>query len=289
MGAAQGAPEPAAGDGAVVPRYAPAMVPIEAKIIAGCAFVGFAALELARGRFAFRDLSERGDLLLDGISALVVPLLVIPSVVFASASATELLLPDAAGRWGHLPGWAMFGALLLADDLTQYAWHRLSHSSWLYPLHRAHHSARYLSVRVVYRNNLIYYALMPGLWLTGALLYLGLAPAYGVYGGLKMVVIIGAHASVPWDAPLRRWAPTRPVIWLLERVISTPSTHAAHHGLHADDGVTHYKGNYGNFLFVWDLLFGTAKITGKRPADFGIEGLAPLPWWRELLWPYGRG
>jgi sterol desaturase/sphingolipid hydroxylase (fatty acid hydroxylase superfamily) len=43
----------------------------------------------------------------------------------------------------------------------------------MWPLHRAHHSAAYMSVRIVYRNNAFYYALMPGLWLSGVLLYLG--------------------------------------------------------------------------------------------------------------------
>ena len=50
--------------------------------------------------------------------------------------------------------------------------------------------------------------------------------------------------------------------------------------------MTHYRGNYGNFLFLWDVLFGTAKITGRRPADFGIEDLPPSTWRRELLWPW---
>jgi hypothetical protein len=38
---------------------------------------------------------------------------------------------------------------------------------------------------------------------------------YMVHGAVTMVVIIGAHASVPWDAPLRAWRVTRPLIWLL--------------------------------------------------------------------------
>jgi sterol desaturase/sphingolipid hydroxylase (fatty acid hydroxylase superfamily) len=74
-------------------------------------------------------------------------------------------------------------------------------------------------------------------------------------------------------------------MWVVERVISTPATHAAHHGLNQSDGVTHYQGNYGNLLFVWDMIFGTAKITRKRPPAYGIEALAPIPWVRELVWP----
>lgn len=262
------------------------MIPIETKLIAGGALFGFATLELLAGRFAFRDKSRRADVILDVMSAAVVPLLIIPLVMWSSHSLVASLAPQTAQQWAHWPGWAMFLTFVLADDLTQYAWHRLSHTSWLYPLHRAHHSATYLSVRVVYRNNLIYYAMMPGLWLTGALFYWGLTPAYLVYGAAKMVVIISAHASVPWDAPLRRWSATRPLMWVLERLISTPATHSAHHGLHEADGITHYRGNYGNFLFLWDVLFGTAKISDSRPQEFGIENLPPATWFQELVWPW---
>ena len=65
-------------------------------------------------------------------------------------------------------------------------------------------------------------------------------------------------------------------MWVVGRVISTPATHSAHHGLSESDGVTFYKGNYGNLLFLWDVLFGTARISRRRPVEFGIEKLAPV-------------
>ena len=157
----------------------------------------------------------------------------------------------------------------------------------LYAFHRAHHSARYMSVRIVYRNSLLYYAFMPGLWLSAALIHMGFGPVYLFYIVAKLTVIIGAHSSVPWDAPLwaNRW--TRPLIWVLCRIISTPLTHSAHHGRHVEDGVTHYKGNYGNFFFFWDVLFGTAKISSERPQVYGIENEHPATWFEELIWPVG--
>ena len=114
----------------------------------------------------------------------------------------------------------MLPVLLLADDLTQYWWHRLSHTSIMWPLHRAHHSAAYMSVRVVYRNNAFYYALMPGLWLSGALMYLGFGWVFVGYTIVKLAVIIGAHSSVRWDQWLYRRRALRPLAWLLERTIS---------------------------------------------------------------------
>ena len=124
---------------------------------------------------------------------------------------------------------------------------------------------------MVYRNHLVYYLLMPGIWLSAILVYWGFGAVYGVYVVLKMSVIIGAHSSVPWDAPLYERFPR--LMWVVERVISTPATHSAHHGLSADDGITHYKGNFGNLLFVGRAV---RPNTRNRPTEFGIEHLEPV-------------
>lgn len=256
-----------------------------AKLVLTGVFVGAGLLELVRGRFGLKETPSTRNLVLDGVSALILPLAIVPTILLLAPMVAESLLPGREGWLAHLPGWAMFGVLLLADDLTQYMWHRLSHTRWLYPLHRAHHSAEYMSISIVYRNNLVYYMLMPGIWLSGMLIHWGFGPVYAVYIILKMTVIIGAHSSIAWDAPLYRHPITSRLMWVVERVISTPATHSAHHGLDATDGVTHYHGNYGNFLFLWDVLFGTAKITRRRPARYGIEGLEPIPLANELLLP----
>ena len=36
----------------------------------------------------------------------------------------------------------------------------------------------------------------------------------------------------------------------MERLISTPATHHAHHADTTDDGVGYYKGNFGNMFFI---------------------------------------
>jgi sterol desaturase/sphingolipid hydroxylase (fatty acid hydroxylase superfamily) len=100
-----------------------------------------------------------------------------------------------------------------------------------------------------------------------------------------MAVIIGAHSDVAWDKPLYQIKWLSPVMWVVERTISTPSTHHAHHGRHADDPAVNYKGNYGNLLFFWDVLFGTAKITRSYPESYGVENLAPATLGQQLLWP----
>lgn len=249
-------------------------------------FLAFVLVEAIAGRLLQPGRATARDLLIELGSGLGLPLVVIPGVFGVVPMLIDAVDPGAAQRLAHWSWWQMFVVLLLADDLTQYAFHRASHQiPWLFRLHRAHHSANYLSVRVTYRNNLLYYAMMPGLWLSAALVHLGFGPVYVVYAVLKMFVILGAHSSVPWDAWLIARPRLWPVLWVLERVISTPATHAAHHGKTAADPATHYRGNYGNFLFLWDVLAGTAKITRRRPAAYGLENVAPVTWIEELVWP----
>lgn len=251
-------------------------------------FLGFAIAEQRAGRLLQPEATMR-DRIIEAVSGLGLPLVVVPAVFTAGPALFELALPGHEGALGAWPAWLMFVTLLLADDLTQYLYHRASHNSaWLWRLHRAHHSAPYVSVRITYRNNILYYAMMPGLWLSAVLVHLGFANVYYVYAVAKMLVVIGAHSSVAWDGVLIRRPKLAPLLWVVERVFSTPCTHAAHHGRHATDPATYYAGNYGNFLFVWDVLFGTAKITRRRPDKYGLENVRPVSWAEELLWPLFR-
>ncbi|WP_409284484.1 sterol desaturase family protein [Pseudomonas protegens] len=257
-------------------------------LIVSAIFGFFVLLEIACSTFR-QPRGQRRDVLIEAVGSSLLLGVTFPLVMWASGALMDLALPQAKGMLAQTP-WVLGLLLFLVfDDMAQYWWHRLTHRlPALYALHRAHHSAPYMSIRIVYRNNSFYYLLMPGIWFSGVLIYLGLAPVYYVYLVLKMTVIFAAHSSVAWDDKLYRIGFLRPLMWLVERVFSTPSTHSAHHGLSAEDGVTHYKGNFGNLLFLWDVLFGTAKITRRRPAAFGIEHLAPVSWKEELFWPLVR-
>ena len=145
-----------------------------------------------------------------------------------------------------------------------------------------------MSIRLVYRNNFFYYLLMPSIWLSGALIYLGLGWIYAVFIIIKLTIIYGAHSDIPWDKPLYKIKWLSPIMWVVERTISTPATHYAHHGRHKADGITHYKGNFGNMLFLWDVIFGTAKITRQYPSEFGVENLPETSLGEQLIWPIIR-
>ena len=249
-------------------------------------YFGFALLELWQSNLFAKQEQTRDDGIVESVSMIMLLAVTQPAIVFGSAALMGWVAPGLEGALAGINVFAAIALFLVLDDMTQYWWHRASHSfSWLYNLHRAHHNAQYMSVRLVYRNNIIYYAMMPGLWLSGALLYLGLGWVYALYLVVKMAVIIGAHSDVAWDKPLyaKKWL--SPVMWVVERTISTPATHHAHHGRHADDPAVHYKGNYGNLLFFWDVLFGTAKITRTFPQSYGVENLAPATLGQQLLWP----
>lgn len=232
---------------------------------------GYALMEWVSRRYKNTVHASANDTKLELLMFISLLAITQPLAIGVTAKLGAWLAPGMQGALADWPWWAMVGVLILADDLTQYWWHRLSHSPMLWPLHRAHHSAQYMSIRVTFRNNFFYYLMMPGLWLSGALLYLGLdGLVYALYVSVKLLVILGAHCAWRWDEPLYRIPALSPVMWVLERTISTPATHWAHHAITNADGVGHYKGNFGNLLFIWDMLFGSAHITRQYPARVGL-------------------
>jgi sterol desaturase/sphingolipid hydroxylase (fatty acid hydroxylase superfamily) len=247
------------------------MTPLLQNLLLASIILGFAGMEFVTRRYQATVHANANDSWLEGLMFLSLVAIAQPVAMLGGDRIGAWLLPAMRGGWSDLPWWAMVGIFLVADDLTQYWWHRASHTPLLWPLHRAHHSAKYMSIRMTYRNNFFYYMLMPGLWMAGVLVYLGLGTVYLPYLVVKMTVILGAHCAWRWDEPLYRIRALRPLAWVLERTVSTPATHWAHHAVTNADGIGHYKGNFGNLLFFWDVLFGTAHITRKYPAGVGLQ------------------
>ena len=256
------------------------------KLIVLSILLVFVGLEHIRRAFLHPPGEGPNDAKIEIISTVLLLAVTQPLVLFWAASLAAVIWPAGAGALADLGfGWA-FLLFLVGDDMMQYWWHRASHKfPFLYNLHRVHHSGGYMSVRLVYRNNAFYYLFMPSLWISGTLIYLGLGHVYAVFLVIKLTVIYGAHSNIRWDEKLYKIKWLSPVMWVVERTISTPATHFAHHGKHKSDGVTNYKGNYGNLLFFWDVLFGTAKITRRYPPEYGIENLPDVPWTQQLFWP----
>lgn len=258
-------------------------------VLITCIFIGFILLEIAFSQFFRKKGQQPHDGVVEIISTGVLTLMTQPFILLGAGYLCSLLIPEYQNAIAHWHVLILVALFLVLDDMTQYWWHRLSHTlPFLYNLHRPHHEAAYMSIRIVYRNNVFYYLLMPGLWLSGILIYLGAGWVYAGYIVVKMSVIFAAHSDIRWDKPFYRVKGLSWLMWILERTISTPATHSAHHGKHAQDGVTHYKGNYGNLLFFWDVLFGTAKITRRYPRQYGVENMSDTTPGEQLFWPVIR-
>ena len=238
------------------------------------------------GGLYFNDKRSKNDLTIEFVCLTILPTFIQPAILTFVLFVMNLWFPifedyfiSSSILWHIL-------AFIILDDLTQYLWHRFSHqNSFLWKLHRPHHVVEEMGVLVTYRNAFLYYAFMPGIWFTGILIFLGMTGVYLFYLPIKISIILLAHSEIKWDRFLYNYKILHPLAWIIERTISTPCTHYAHHGLTAEDGVSNPNGNYGNLLFFWDVLFGTAKITRKYPTRFGAWNTMKEPWHVQLFFP----
>ena len=246
--------------------------------------IGLGAVEFALGLYEERW--TKNERFLD-IACLALPRLALDPVV---AYFGLKFLPWAIPGWRNAFGWTplFWGILIIAvaDDLTQYWYHRLHHEvPWLWRFHRTHHSASYMGMAMASRQNFIYTIFFSQIYVTATLVYLGLGAPAIIVQVIKGLITSLAHSSIPWDKPLYRYRALHPLAWVIERVISTPATHHAHHAASTDDGIGYYKGNFGNMFFLWDVIFGTAHISRQYPAAYGISHYEGDEWYAQILWP----
>jgi sterol desaturase/sphingolipid hydroxylase (fatty acid hydroxylase superfamily) len=221
------------------------------------------------------------------IACFTLPKLVVrPAVAYFGLKFLPFVLPGFKNVFDWVPFFWGFIIIAIADDLTQYWYHRLHHEiPWLWRFHRTHHSASYMGMAMASRQNVIYTIFFSQTYLTIALVYLGLGIPAVIVKAIKSTITTLAHSSIPWDKPFYKYKFLHPLAWVLERTISTPATHHAHHAATTDDGVGYYKGNFGNMFFLWDIMFGTAHISRQYPAAYGISHYEGDPWHAQLLWP----
>ncbi len=238
------------------------------------------------GGLYWNDRRTKNDFTIEFLGLLLLPTFIQPGIFLIVLWISGALVPNLGDILIDSSVFLQIAAFLVFDDMTQYWWHRLSHvNRKMWKLHRPHHVVEEMGVLVTYRNAVLYYAFMPGIWLSAFLVYLGMGQVYLFYLPIKLIIILLAHSETKWDQYLYRYKLLRPLAWVVERTISTPSTHFAHHGLTAEDGVSHPNGNYGNLLFIWDIIFGTAKITRKYPSRFGAWNQIKEPWYVQLFFP----
>ena len=50
----------------------------------------------------------------------------------------------------------------------------------------------------------------------------------------------------------------------------------------------HYKGNFGNLMFIWDMIFGSAHITRRYPGQMGLiddQLFGAEHWSHQMFYP----
>lgn len=251
---------------------------------------GFIAIAIVLGIFEFalglyENKWTKTERAIDIVCFVAPKVLLVPVTGFFSLKLLPILLPGFANYFSWVPFWGGFFIIAVADDLTQYWYHRLHHQlPFLWRFHRTHHSASYMGMAMASRQNFIYTVFFSQIYLTATLIYLGLGYAALFVTVLKTFITLSAHSSIPWDKPFYKYKALHPLAWVLERFISTPATHHAHHADTFDDGVGYYKGNFGNMFFLWDVLFKTGIITRKYPTSYGIKFYKQEEWYAQFLW-----
>jgi sterol desaturase/sphingolipid hydroxylase (fatty acid hydroxylase superfamily) len=176
-----------------------------------------------------------------------------------------------------LPPWAsntiVTVMLFLAYELGYWFNHWLSHRvPVLWEFHKVHHSAEVLTPLTNFRVHPVYG------WIFANILALATATANG-FGNYMFGKIAHQYALSDTNIILVFFIHTyvhlqHTHIWIsftgpLGRLFVSP----AHHQIHHSSNPAHFNRNFGSCLAVWDWMFGTLHVPGrKREAlSFGVE------------------
>ena len=246
----------------------------------------FAALELVFGLYRRPGVLTMREL---GASLLSVgPYLVIRGASFVAMTwALGALWPGFEGALAGVSVWLVFPIYVLLDEYGLYWVHRKSHEwPWLWRIHKPHHVPRNMNIAVTYRENWLLDVLTPGTWLAPVVVWLGHPSTYVVALAFRTLIVLTEHSDLRWDLRLQQSRFTRPVMRVLERIVSLPDTHHVHHGVGRFGNAMK---NYGGALICFDWLHGTLMIPHARQEGFGLPEGAPIePWAEQLFWPFVR-
>src|SRR5581483_3045216 len=117
----------------------------------------------------------KNERVLDIVCFIAPRFLVRPVIAYFGLKFLPILLPGGKNAFAWIPFWWGFAIIAVADDLTQYWYHRLHHQlPFLWRFHRTHHSAPYMGMAMASRQNVIYTVFFSQIYLTTSLTYLGL-------------------------------------------------------------------------------------------------------------------
>ncbi|MFT3770107.1 MAG: sterol desaturase family protein [Minicystis sp.] len=175
-----------------------------------------------------------------------------PILAVGLAKIGAVMHPDRLGtHWSA----AEIAIGFLCFEAVTYGIHRLAHRvRWLYRFHRVHHEGEELGWLDAFRQHPVEFLLFQGL------------------GNLPAVILFGpaGHVSLWLNVGLRFWTawlhargPVR--LGILERVLTSPAMHHAHH----ERRVGSRASNYGGILSIFDWLGGTAR-TDERASRLRV-------------------
>jgi sterol desaturase/sphingolipid hydroxylase (fatty acid hydroxylase superfamily) len=255
---------------------------MEIYIVTGI-LVLLGVIEVLTGVYA-NSKNRKDDWIINILSIAQFAILIKPGIVFLTAIVLDWLVPQYKDSLANLAFWKGFIGFMLIDDFIQYWYHRKGHEwNWLWKFHKTHHTTPSMNIGVAFRQNVFWFIFMPNLYIGGLAIYLGLGQAlvfvYIIKGTMELLI----HVGFRFDLVLHNRKSLRPFVWVLERVLALPDTHHMHHGL-GEKGDDHV--NYSSFLFMWDVIFGTAKFPHTKQDEFGTKDDPKLPWYKQLYSPF---
>ena len=153
-----------------------------------------------------------------------------------------------------LPIWAVWALTFIVIDFVYYWYHRCSHRiRFLWAVHMNHHSSEEMNYVVSLRQawfgpitKIPFFIFMP------------------VVGFDPLITLVAGVASTLWGVlGHTQWISK---LGLLEYIFVTPSSHRVHHG----SNECYLDKNYGNFLIIWDRMFGTFAEEREK-VKYGIR------------------
>ena len=249
-----------------------------------CGFFVVFVAELLVGEYKKKGLWTMAEL---GVSVLSFVNFMLVRVVLLAVISWLLftLFPGGAGFMTDWPTVPLFIGYVLLEEYIHYWVHRLAHE---YPLlwrfHKPHHAPQFVNVTISYRENWVWYFLVPNAWMGSIMVWGGQMEIAMIAVAAKGISEWFVHTSIRWDAPLQNNPITRPAMWVVERIVTLPDTHHVHHGVGKYGNA---MGNYGSFLFLFDILHGTATIPHAKQEGYGLpQGVRVEPWYEQLWWPF---
>lgn len=277
--------------------YAPFLLSALALAVVAAAFGRVSLREDVFSRRLWWHPSACADYLFFAVRLLLSAAVFAPLLVSSTVVAVKVVLALYA-LVGPPPAWPLSAGattvlytacLFVVSDASRFVVHKAMHEvAFLWRFHQVHHSAEVMTPVTLYRTHPVEGLLMAwrGIVVTGLVggifswLTVGRAVSAEIVGVNAIAFVFNLAGSNLRHSHV--WMPWGPLEWLF----ISPAQHQLHHS--RDTGG--FGVNYGSFLSVWDLLWGSWLRARERPKAFGLEPHVlnhhPRKWWSLFVGPF---